>query len=255
MHFKSNGNGPVILLIHGFCEDLTIWEDLTEVLCGSHKVIAIDLPGFGKSPPPNSSASIKDIALEVVGFLENQKIKKCSVIGHSLGGYVALALADISPKLLSGIGLFHSTIFPDSEEKKLIREKAISHVEKHGIESFSEGFVPNLFCSKNHSKFKREIELLKRMANNTNQNIFITYSRAMKERPDFTALWSDWRGPAFVIAGDSDVVIPLAQSKKMISMILNGDSVILHQTGHMGFIESQIESFEFINNFLLRFKI
>ena len=142
-----------------------------------------------------------------------------------------------------------------AHRKKLVREKAISHVQKHGIQHFSKGFVPNLFYAENHSKFKKEIRQLKALADSTPEQTFITYARAMKNRNDYRYLWSKWIKPTFLIAGDNDAAVTLYQSLEMISNIKNGDSIILSQTGHMGFIERQKESFEFIKSFLSKYAI
>ena len=252
MYFESIGNGNPILLIHGFCEDLTIWKDLSKSLSETNRVITIDLPGFGKSPLTDKSANLQDVASEVANFIKLQKIEGCFAIGHSLGGYVSLALADSHSHLISGIGLFHSTTFPDSDEKREVREKAIIHVQKHGIHHFSKGFVPNLFYNENHSLFKKEIEQLKLVANQTDEQTFVTYARAMKTRNDYRPLWAKWSKSCFLIAGENDAAVPLIQSKEMISNIQNGDSIILPQTGHMGFIERHRESFEFIKSYIAR---
>ena len=157
--------------------------------------------------------------------------------------------------MLLGFGLFHSTTYADSEEKKETREKGIEHVAYHGIETFSKGFVPNLFYKASHSKFSDEMKQLKKIASETPVQTFITYSRAMKERNDRTLLLSNFEKPIFIIAGENDSAVPLSQSKQMISIIGEENSLLLSETGHMGFIEKKEVSTTFIYSFLKNNKI
>lgn len=255
MHFEVSGEGSPILLVHGFCETSVIWGNLCQELAKKHQVILIDLPGFGKSPLTSPDLSLVDVATSIHLLLKGLDISTCFIIGHSLGGYVAMAYAAKYPESLLGIGLFHSTAYQDSQEKKEIREKGIEHVSTHGMSSFSKSFVPNLFYAKNHSLFVEEMEDLKKEAAKTPLDTFITYSRAMKKREDTTEDFSTFEKPVFVIAGENDNAVPIAQSLNLISLINNGDSLVLAETGHMGFIEKEAETTGFIKKFLTNFSI
>lgn len=255
MHFEVSGEGSPILLVHGFCETSAIWGNLRQEFAKKHQVILIDLPGFGKSPLTIPDLSLTDVATSIHHLLKGLDISACFIIGHSLGGYVAMAYASKYPESVLGIGLFHSTAYPDSREKKEIREKGIEHVSTHGMSSFSKGFVPNLFYAKNHSLFVEEMEGLKKEAAKTPLATFIAYSRAMKNRMDTTNVFSKLEKPVFIIAGENDNAVPIAQSLELISQINNGDSLVLSETGHMGFIEKEAESTEFIKKFLENYSI
>lgn len=243
------------MLIHGFCETSAIWGKLHQKLAKKHQVILIDLPGFGKSPLTEPDLSLADVATSIHNLLKGLDISACFIIGHSLGGYVAMAYASKYPENLLGIGLFHSTTYPDSLEKKETREKGIQHVSHHGMSSFSKGFVPNLFFPKNHSMFSTEMEVLKKEAAKTPLDTFIAYSRAMKNRTDTTSVFSQLEVPVFIIAGENDNAVPIAQSLELISLINNGDSLVLSETGHMGFIEKEAETTEFIKRFLTNYSV
>lgn len=121
MHYKVSGTGTPIVLIHGFCENSSIWKDLEKVLSDNYQVISVDLPGFGQSPLDNSDLTLDNVATILHDFLKQLKISSCFMIGHSLGGYITLSFAKKYSDMLLGFGLFHSTTFADSEEKRVIR--------------------------------------------------------------------------------------------------------------------------------------
>ncbi|MFY0651417.1 MAG: alpha/beta hydrolase [Cyclobacteriaceae bacterium] len=255
MHFNRSGSGNTILLIHGFCETSEVWSEVEKELSLNYDVISIDLPGCGKSQTVEIPSSMEILADQINGFLDRQNIAKCFVIGHSLGGYVTLALARLYPQKLTGFGLFHSTTFADSEEKKHTRLKGIEHVKTHGIEKFAQGFVPNLFYSENHVRLKSDIIYLRKMASKTLLKTFTAYSLAMKDRRDSNDIFDAFKKPIFIIAGEQDNAVPLSPSQAMISKIKNGDTIVLPNTGHLGFIESKRESLLFIKSFFNRFSI
>jgi pimeloyl-ACP methyl ester carboxylesterase len=250
IHDHTSGSGTPILLIHGFCETSDIWRDLQIQLSSSYQVTSIDLPGFGKSSFNSTIQSIDEIADEISNFLHAKNISQCFVIGHSLGGYVALSLARNNPERLLGFGLFHSTAFPDDEEKKKIRGKTVEYVENHGIELWAKGFISKLFYSKNTSKHKKAILWLERMASQTPIEVFTTYTTFMKNRRDSTELLRNFQKPIFFISGENDVVVPMSQSLSMRDELAKADALILAETGHMGFIEKSTECFSFIKSFL-----
>jgi pimeloyl-ACP methyl ester carboxylesterase len=250
IHDNTSGSGTPILLIHGFCETSDIWRDMQIQLSSSYQVISIDLPGFGKSSFNAAIQSLDEIADEISNLLLAKNISQCFVIGHSLGGYIALALARKYPEMLLGFGLFHSTTFSDDEEKKKIRDKTVEYVENHGIELWAKGFISKLFYSKNTLKHKKAILWLEKIASQTPLEVFRAYTTFMKNRVDSTDFLVSFQKPVFLISGEKDVVVPMSQSLLMKDQITNGDSLILAETGHIGFIEKSTECFSFIKFFL-----
>lgn len=118
LSFKESGKGKAVVLLHGFCENKTLWDDFVQYLSPDYHVMALDLPGFGDSELGTDECTIEYMAEKVADFLNQQGVDKCTMIGHSLGGYVALAYAEKYGDKLDGLGLFHSTVFADSEEKQ-----------------------------------------------------------------------------------------------------------------------------------------
>jgi pimeloyl-ACP methyl ester carboxylesterase len=152
-----SGNGLPVVFIHGYGEDLSLWDDLRATLSQKYKVIAIDLPGFGKSQPIDGPFSLNQIAEIVHDYITlNLQIEQFIVLGHSLGGYISLALAESFPNSVLAFGLINSTSFADKDEKKANREKTVEFINKYGAAFFLQAFVPNLFTPANQSRLKKK---------------------------------------------------------------------------------------------------
>lgn len=253
MNISITGQGKNIVFIHGYCETRDIWGAFEQKLSKDYKVVLVELPGHGSSPLTHNSFSIDDIADEVHDSLVSQGIDDYFVIGHSLGGYIALALADLYPENLIGFGLFSSTTFADDEDKKKVRDKVKAYIEEHGVPNFMETFVSLLFAPNNVGRLENEITELTRSASLTPPESVIGYAMAMKNRPDRTHVLAKTNKPTFIIAGEKDTAVKLDISKQMIDIINHGDALILEGVGHNGFLENENESLDFITSFLSKY--
>src|SRR4030095_9160758 len=140
------GSGKPLMLVHGFAEDHRVWIYQEEFLEKKFQLIIPDLPGSGKSALLNET-SMESMAEVLKAILDRESISICSIIGHSMGGYVTLAFAEKYPGLLNSFCLFHSTAYPDNEEKKEARRKSIAFIKKNGVEEFLKTTTPNLFAA------------------------------------------------------------------------------------------------------------
>jgi len=244
--YKEKGSGVPVVLLHGFCETNEIWDELIPELADHAHLISIDLPGFGDSTLPKKPFSIADVASEVVSWLKEKGIKSPVLVGHSLGGYVALAMVRQDPAYFRKMVLFHSSVFADPEEKKENRNKTIDFVERNGVAPFLETFVPTLFFDKNHPS----IPEVKNITARTTKETLIAYTEAMRDRPSQEDFLKGYDGLTLVIAGEHDGVIPMEISKKMAQLSPKITFCTLGKTGHMGMYESTLASAEAIGKFL-----
>ena len=125
VYYEQEGCGDVVILIHGFLENSSMWDDISQELSKKRCVIRLDLPGFGKSEIINKFYSMKLLANCLGKLLAVLKINQCALIGHSMGGYVALAALESYPEKINHICLYHSTAKPDSVERKKNRQRAV----------------------------------------------------------------------------------------------------------------------------------
>ena len=159
IYFSEKGKGNPVVFIHGFCEIGAMWDDIASALASDLHVFCPDLPGFGKTPISSNHITLEEVAVQLEEWMEEQKIENPVVIGHSLGGYVALALLELMGNRIKRIGLVHSTAFDDDDEKKRSRNKTITFIKKQGVDKFVTAFVPQLFSSSARAQFEKEIDL------------------------------------------------------------------------------------------------
>lgn len=248
------GRGRAVVLVHGFAEDGSIWEDHVKQLSAEYKVIIIDLPGSGKSGligngSENDHASIEQLAEVVYEVLKQESETDVTLIGHSMGGYIALAFAEKYPEIMNGLGLFHSSAFADDSEKISTRKKAIDHIRTHGSASFLKTSIPNLFAERFKKNNPEFVEGFINKYSGFNPEALTGYYFAMINRPDRTELLKRFPKPILFIIGEEDAAIPLSASLKQCYLPLQGHVHILPETGHMGMIEEPVKTLSFIKKF------
>jgi Predicted hydrolases or acyltransferases (alpha/beta hydrolase superfamily) len=157
--FADNGKGNPIVLLHGYLESQEIWYSFAEKLKkNGHRLITLDLPGHGLSGVKGDTHSMEFQAGAVLAVLNDLKIEKCVLVGHSMGGYVALTFAKNFSERLAGLCLFHSTPNPDSDEKRASREREIELVKGGKIELIAKTNISLAFARENHKKLEEQIE-------------------------------------------------------------------------------------------------
>lgn len=235
---QESGTGQPLILLHGFCETSDIWNEFVPRLSDRFRVICPDLPGFGKSKILKTPFSIGDVAAEIALWMRELDITRSVLVGHSLGGYVTLAIANKHEEMLAGIGLFHSTALSDTEEKKLNRNKVIDFVTRNGVKPYIDTFVPGLFYDKNSPVMEKVSELLSKAS----PEALTAYLAAMRDRPDQTVLVARFPKPVLFLCGDKDELISVESVQKQAKTAQKGTLRILQETGHMGMFESPVKS-------------
>jgi len=251
--YISLGKGNTVVLVHGFCEDHTIWSDYSQALATRYRVIVPDLPGFGNSSPEYGEAvSIEYYARRVHELLEQLVPSKepITFIGHSLGGYVGLAFAALYPERINGLGLFHSTAYADNEEKKQSRDKVAQYIQDKGVSAFTDNFVEPLFYAGNRNRLATEIEKVKQQARLTSKDGAVAATIAMKERADRTAVLEECKVPVLFIAGKKDTSIPLEKSMEQFHFPAKSLVYFLENVGHMGMLEEKKECLIVLKGFI-----
>jgi pimeloyl-ACP methyl ester carboxylesterase len=236
--YNIYGQGNCLVLLHGFLEDDSIWNDLIKFLEPTYKVICINLPGNSKSLMPGDIYSMNLMADCVNEILKQQNISAATIIGHSMGGYVSLAFADRYNEKCKGVVLINSTAYADSDEKKRDRERAIKVIQTNKSVFINEA-IPNLFAPDNISKFKNEINTLKETALQMPDNGITACLRGMKERKDYSRYFIQQQLPLLFVAGKYDNIIPFEKSIAQKNITAQTYFVEMQKSGHMCFIEEK----------------
>ena len=247
--FLDKGKGKVVVLLHGFLGSHKIWEQTTNNLAKSYRVIAIDLPGHGNTNCFGYAHSMDLMAKCVKAVLDSLKIKRYVIIGHSMGGYVGLAFADLFPDNLRGLCLYHSSGYADSAEKKKDRLRAINAVKANrGI--YTKATIKNLFATKNLKYLKDEVLFATGIAKGINKKGIIAALHGMRDRPRRDIILGLVKYPIMMVIGERDNVLPCEQLLEQAELIKNKTVLYLEHDGHFGFLESPKESNKALRKFL-----
>jgi pimeloyl-ACP methyl ester carboxylesterase len=249
IRYKDFGEGFPVVLIHGYLESLETWGDFAKKLASQFRVILIDLPGHGGSGCLGPVHTMELMADAVSYVLKELKVSKCTLIGHSLGGYVTMAFVEKYPELLNGFCLFHSSPFADNEEKKNNRDREIEIIKEGKKELIFNAHCPKVFANDNQAKFHDQIEIAKAIAKSTPDEGIIAVLEGMKSRPDRSVILKNTNQPFLYVIGKKDNFIPFEILSK-IGMPVNAETLILENSGHNGFIEESEVSLSKISSFI-----
>ncbi len=247
--YRIEGTGLPVILIHGFGETGEVWNNQVKYLSEKYKCIAPDLPGSGESELI-ADMSIEGMAEVIHEIIHAENIDRCPVIGHSMGGYITLALVEKYYNHVSAFGLFHSTAYADSEEKKAARQKSIGFIKQHGAYEFLKTSIPNLFSKKSKDEHPELIEQLVSGAHNFLPQALVSYYTAMINRPDRTNVLKQTNAAVLFITGKYDEAVPMADSLQQCHVPKKSYIHILQNSGHMGMQEEIALSNEFLEKYL-----
>ncbi|KAA6436569.1 alpha/beta hydrolase [Dyadobacter flavalbus] len=236
-----NLHRKTLVLLHGHGIDDSIWDKLDAEVNDTYTVIRPNISLF------TSCQSVEEYADELYRFLTNANIQKCCLIGHSMGGYIALAFAEKYPEMLIGLGLFHSTAYADDEAKKHQRNQTIELLKNHGTEAFVKNSAPNMFGERYKEQYpervKSHIEYFKKLP----AEALIAGLVAMRKRPDRTAVLASVPFPVLFIIGVQDKLIPFESALNLSEYPKKSYPFILGEAAHMGMVESPDATARIVN--------
>lgn len=249
---KITGQGKTLLLIHGFAEDHSIWDGAISSLGNAFQLITPDLIGTGISEGIGDfNHSIENHARALKKMLSKLELDEFIVMGHSMGGYVALEMAQLYKDECLGIGLLHSTCFADDELKKASRDRIIKFLETNSSETYLKTAVPVLFHQP--EKHAGIIESLIASGSKTPPSTLVAYQKMMKQRTDRSDTLKSIKKPAIIIAGAKDQAVHADQSLKQSYLAPMTSFHLLDNVGHMGMFESPITFHESLRSHLFNF--
>ncbi len=248
VRYSDKGKGRVIVLLHGFLESIELFDEFSTKLSRSFRVISIDLPGHGKTPSLGYIHTMELMAQCAKKVLDSLYLKKYVLVGHSMGGYAALAFAELFPENISGLCLFHSTALPDSEEKKKDRER-VAEIVKHDHKQFVSELIPKLFDPENIPLLKGEVLKAKQVALDTHTEGIVAAIRGMKGRPSRELVLKNARFPVLFIIGKKDVLLAWDNLMLLTALPKRSYHKVLEHAGHMGFYEAPEETFKAVRKF------
>ena len=235
--FSDTGKGTAIVLLHGFLENQRMWDGFVASFSKKYRIITIDLLGHGQTECLGYVHSMEDNADMVHAVLSELRIRKAIFVGHSMGGYVALALAELYPETIKGLTLLNSTTRADSEERKKNRDRAIVAV-KQNYSNFIRLSITNLFSENNRERLITEIENVKIAALKTPLQGIVASLEGMKIRKDREVLLHFAPFPVLLILGQKDPVLNYEETREQIEN--TPTRLVSFPDGHMSHIENAV---------------
>ncbi len=230
--YERRGRGKTLVLIHGYPLDHTIWDSVLPLLENDFDLVLPDLRGFGESGTTSLPYQLADMAGDILALLDYLEIKKVAMVGHSMGGYMALAFARAFPDRLLGLGLVASQALADPPEKKTGRYQEAEHVLVHGVGDVASGMSIKLTDNPD-----LQVLLYDLMLRQHPQGLAGALG-AMAERQDSMQLLSEINIPVVLVHGTADKLIPLERARAIHAVVKSGDLTEIENAGHMPMMEA-----------------
>lgn len=249
IHYTLNGSGRRVLLLHGFGETSSVWDSIAAELSKDFEVLVPDVPGSGNTEAI-ADMSMEGLARAIKALTDHLEWRTFALIGHSMGGYIALAFADMFPESLTGLGLFHSTAFADSEEKIANRRKGMAFMREHGAQAFLESTTPNLFAPATRENNPALVGEFLDGSGKFSVDILVSYYESMIRRPDRSSLLKEVNFPVLIVMGLYDQAVPQKDALQLCKLPKKAYIHTLSQSGHMGMLEEPKKSLAILQEFL-----
>lgn len=249
--YTDFGQGPVMVLLHGYLLSSEIWGNFAKALSDFCRVVAIDIPGHGASGVLGKVHNMDEMANGIKKILDEENIEKCMLLGHSMGGYIVQAFVAQFPERVNAFCLFHSTPFADNDEKRANRDREIALVKENKRDALYNVNIPNMFADDNVEKLHGSVELAKAIARNIPSDGIVALLNGMKERPNRLELLQNSQIPFLLVLGKKDNYIPYEVISDKIGIPKSITKLILEGSGHMGFVEEEEKSIIGIKRFLV----
>ena len=250
VHYRDEGrqNTQTLVLLHGFMQNLDVWSSYVLSYMNQLRVITIDLPGHGLTSTFCDVHTTDFMAGIVKEVLNACGVEQCVMVGHSMGGYVAMAFADRYPYCLRGLGLINSHAMADTEERRVARQDVCQQVKANRA-GYILGFVPSLFDDSCRAALSKDIKDLQDQCLEVSEASIVAAQRGTAQRPSRIATLAGIDVPVYFIYGKNDPRIPIELAVTQTLLPRRAESLLLGNVAHMAFLEER----EYIKPRLLHF--
>ena len=245
----GTGDMPIIF-IHGFPFDKSMWEGQMELLRKTHRVIAYDIRGYGKSSAGEDEQSIRLFADDLLNFMDALNIEKAIVCGFSMGGYTLLSATSRYAKRFEALILCDTQCIADSTELKEKRNEIIAQVKAGKITDFTETFLGSVFCTESMQLKPEIVEKARAIILNTSPFTIAGGLAAISQRWETFTTLCEIKVPTLILCGKEDNVTPVEQAEFMHKNIENSVLHIIENAGHMSNLEQPEQFNKYLGNFI-----
>lgn len=253
LHIADSGVGEkCVVLLHGYLESMYVWDDFAPLLTPSVRVITVDIPGHGISEVKGEVHTMEMVADVLHQMLKSLEIERVTMVGHSMGGYVALAFCARYPEQLDGLVLLSSTPNPDTEAKRENRRREIALVRAGKKDALARVAPEAGFAEQNRRRLRSYIDDLTECVHITEDDGIVALLGGMMERVDQNEMLRKSTVPQLFILGKKDGYIPVEVAEEIVANHPQAQVAWLEESGHMGFIEEPEACAEALLKFVLK---
>ena len=259
LHIADSGAAPegqsekkCVVLLHGYLESMYVWDDFTPLLTPEVRVITVDIPGHGISEVKGEVHTMEMVADVLHQMLKSLEIERVTMVGHSMGGYVALAFCARYPEQLDGLVLLSSTPNPDTEAKRENRRREIALVRAGKKDALARVAPEAGFAEQNRRRLRSYIDDLTECVHITEDDGIVALLGGMMERADQNEMLRKSAVPQLFILGKKDGYIPVEVAEEIVANHPQAQVAWLEESGHMGFIEEPEACAEALLKFVLK---
>lgn len=253
LHIADSGVGEkCVVLLHGYLESMYVWDDFAPLLTPSVRVITVDIPGHGISEVKGEVHTMEMVADVLHQMLKSLEIERVTMVGHSMGGYVALAFCARYPEQLDGLVLLSSTPNPDTETKRENRRREIALVRAGKKDALARVAPEAGFAEQNRRRLRSYIDDLTECVHITEDDGIVALLGGMMERADQNGMLRKSAVPQLFILGKKDGYIPVEVAEEIVANHPQAQVAWLEESGHMGFIEEPEACAEALLKFVLK---
>lgn len=253
LHIADSGVGEkCVVLLHGYLESMYVWDDFAPLLTPSVRVITVDIPGHGISEVKGEVHTMEMVADVLHEMLKSLEIERVTMVGHSMGGYVALAFCARYPEQLDGLVLLSSTPNPDTEAKRENRRREIALVRAGKKDTLARVAPEAGFAEQNRRRLRSYIDDLTECVHITEDDGIVALLGGMMERVDQNEMLRKSAVPQLFILGKKDGYIPVEVAEEIVANHPQAQVAWLEESGHMGFIEEPEACAEALLKFVLK---
>jgi 3-oxoadipate enol-lactonase len=238
---EGHEESPIIIFIHGFPLNKSMWDNQVESLKNHYRVIAYDIRGHGNTDLGAIDFSIDLFVNDLLTFMDVLKIEKSIICGLSMGGYIALNAIENHPERFTALILSDTSCTADSPEAKEKRMIAIESIKENGVEKLADGLIPNLFADESFKRNLKEIQNAREMIVKTSMQSLHHSLHALADRKETCVKLSEIKVPVLIIVGKEDKITPPDTARFMQSNIKRSLLSIIEHSGHLSNLENPYE--------------
>ncbi len=242
LNVQDSGSGPVILFVHGFPLDHTMWQHQVAEFSRDHRCIAPDLRGFGQSGVTNGVATMEQFADDLAALLDALHITEpITLCGLSMGGCIAFQFVLRHVARLKRLILCDARAANDSPEGVTNRLKLAEEVLRTGPKIVADTMLPRLLMPARGLPAEHIADELRQVILATPPTSIAAAARGLAQRIDARSLLPTIQVPTLVIVGDHDLISPPAEMSEIAAAIPHAEFVVISNSGHMAPMENHAE--------------